>query len=69
MSKKCHNRADSWDRAIGEAEAVIVEAQRRIAQMEEVIKNFRELRDRGQPFPGEKPLRRSRRALRNVLST
>ena len=43
-----------WDTAISDAERLIQEARDRITRLRHSIIAFKELRDRGEPFPGEK---------------
>lgn len=42
-----------WDKAIADAEKMIQEAKAKITNLRLSIKAFKELRDSGEPFPGE----------------
>ena len=44
---------DKWDIAISDAEKKIQDGKKKIARLRESIRAFRELRDSGDPFPGE----------------
>jgi hypothetical protein len=46
----------SWDRAIIDAEAMIQDWQKRVANLKRSVETFKYLRDSGQSFPGEKAL-------------
>jgi hypothetical protein len=41
-----------WDRAIADAENMIVQAESKIKQMRRAIKAFQVMRDSGEPWPG-----------------
>jgi hypothetical protein len=47
----------SWDALITDAEQMIGEAKDRIARLNQSIEIFRQLRDKGEPFPGQRPKR------------
>jgi hypothetical protein len=49
MSKKIN----SWDAAIADANNLLLEARRRVAELRQAVKSFEYLRDKGEPFPGE----------------
>jgi predicted RNase H-like nuclease (RuvC/YqgF family) len=44
----------TWDRAIADMEELIQRDKTRISDLRRSIKAFRELRDAGEPFPGER---------------
>jgi hypothetical protein len=54
MSTKSKDNVNLWDMAISDAEKKIQGAQIAIARLKQSIKSFKELRDSGEPFPGEK---------------
>ena len=43
-----------WDRAIADSEELIEEAKRQIKSLKRGIQHFTAMRERGQPFPGDK---------------
>lgn len=52
-----------WDEAIADAERMIREAKARVRKLRGSILVFRDRRDSGEPFPGEKTIERTKRAL------
>ncbi len=44
---------NNWDEAIADVEAMIVEAKQRVSRLKRSVKTFKELRDKGEPFPGQ----------------
>jgi predicted translin family RNA/ssDNA-binding protein len=42
-----------WNEAISDAERMLEEAKQKVARLRRSIKTFQELRDDGEPFPGE----------------
>ena len=45
---------NSWDTAIADAETRAEQARQLIAALKKSVRTFKRLRDRGEPFPGEK---------------
>jgi len=46
----------TWDKAIADTKERIVAAQRYITGLEDSIRTFQEMKNTGEPFPGEKAL-------------
>jgi len=58
VSRKSLNRLSGWDMAICDAENEVRKAQARVERLTLSIANFKQFRDQGEPFPGEKKTRR-----------
>jgi hypothetical protein len=50
--RQASKRAATWDTAIVDAEKMIQEARERIKALKQSIEIFKDLRGKGEPFPG-----------------
>jgi len=62
VSNNRPQRLSGWEMAICDAENEILKAKARIDALTLSIGNFKEFQESGEPFPGEKKARRSKRA-------
>ena len=51
--RQTSNPTNHWDTAIYDAERMIKESKEQIKRLKRAIESFRQLRDSGQPFPGD----------------
>jgi hypothetical protein len=60
--RKSPESLSGWDRAIYDTEQKISLTKHRLTELKAALGLFRERRNSGEPWPGEEPKRRSRKA-------
>jgi len=54
VKRNLTQKINLWDVLVAEAERQLTEAKTRAAGLEKAVKNFRQLRESGMPWPGTK---------------